>query len=152
MKPKLKINIIVPIVFIVLGLYWAYMGFTRYTFWADITGPGSGFLVAVVGIAFAIVNIVDLLQQRGVKDDITYDKEGWIMLGILGAIVVCAYLIGLIPALFLFLLLWFKLYAKYGWIKTILFSAAEVIIAYLIFNIWMDIPAEWGVVGNWLGL
>lgn len=131
----------IAIVTTLLGIYWVIEGF-RLEVW-DRISPGPGFFPVLVGMLTILFSIL-LFKESRMKKNSNMKKEElkWLIKVPLMAFVIVFAMnyVGTIVALFVFFLLWFKLIEKFNWKKTLILSICIMLVIYLIFVRWLQVP------------
>ena len=141
---RLNSRVLLPAVTSGLGLFWLIYGLTRYGWWGD-SGPRSGFFPAIIGSILFVVSILALVG--GLKSESPrYLGAGFHPFFAAVAVVSAALIIGLFPALTVFILMWIKFYEKYGWFKTLVTTGITIALFYGIFSLWLQVPFPEGVI------
>jgi len=151
MKGKVKLNFIFPVVTAILAVIWMYKGFFEYGMWdPSSTSPKDGlfpFVIAAVLLIASIFNIINSFKEKPV----TFEKNALYLVAAMAAIYIATEYIGLLPALFIFYVLWLKLYAKVDWKTTIIATAAMFVIVYFGFAVGLKIRFPKGLLFKMLG-
>lgn len=141
---KFRQKTIFPLCTLALGILWIWLGVTRYGFWIPKAGPGIGFfpiLVASVLIVFSIAAIFMSAKEEPAK----YDIEVLHLICAIIGVVIATYFIGLLYALFIYVVLWMKFYEKLSWKTTAVATAVLCVIVYATFVYWLQVPFPEGV-------
>lgn len=151
MKKKVKLNFIFPVVTAILSVVWMYKGFFEYGMWdPSSTSPKDGlfpFIIAAVLLVASIFNIISSFKEEAV----TFEKNALYLVAAMAAIYIATEYIGLLPALFIFYVLWLKLYAKVDWKTTIIATAAMFVLVYFGFAVGLKIRFPKGLLFKMLG-
>ena len=141
---KSKVKYTVPIACILIGIYFVVTSFRNYEVYNPTKGPMAGFMPLAVGILLILVALADLIQA-GKYQDVILEKENWFFVICVCVTVACNYLIGLLPAGFLFCFLWMRFKSKCSWKETIITLAVLAIVIFSIFVYWLKIPFTYGL-------
>ena len=101
MKPK-SLKFLFPLLLMIVGLVWVGFSVFKYGLY-NKAGPMSGFFPAMVGAAmflFAFFDFFDVLKTK--PGDVNLMM--FMPIFSIVAIILCAYLIGTFPAMFIFLI------------------------------------------------
>ena len=128
----------------VLFLVTAVLGF-----WSEAEGPGAGFFPAIIGCVLVFFSIVEFIKSIG-SDEVKFDKEALYIVGSVAGILILNFLIGLLPALFIYYIAWLKFIEKYPWKKVILITIFYGGIMYGVFSLWLKVPFPTGILLSWL--
>lgn len=135
-------ELMLPILSIVIGLYWTVQSF-EYGMWV-MDGPGGGVFPLIAGvmcIGFGIVMLVRHLKS-GAR---TYDIRAlYPVLSVVG-IIAATYAIGLIPALGVYVFLWLVAYERYSFLKSLAIGLGTGLVLYLLFDYWLAVPVPMGL-------
>lgn len=136
---------IFPILAIAVGIFWIVLSF-RYGLWVR-RGPGGGFFPLIGGAITVVFGLFYLIGEiRNPKPASIDPKFLHPILAVL-AVLLCSYAVGLVPSMFLFILLWLLLYEKYSFKLSLSLSAGTMAVLYSVFVYWLMVPLPKG----WLG-
>ena len=136
-KLPAKVIIIVPILCSAISIFWLIHGLNNYAFWDIYDGPRSAFLPSVIAALLLGSSILSVFIFLKKKEEITECWENWTIL-LAGFILFgLVFIIGMIPALLLFVLLWLKVYEKASWKHTIIVLCITFSISHFIFSVWL---------------
>lgn len=141
---KLNTKFIIPIATAVVSIIFIYLGITKYGFWQNGKGPMSGFYPILISIALLFTSILAFLQAFHEKVP-AFPKENWLVALSVVLIITASYLIGMIPSVLIFILVWVRYVEKFPWktaIATMLFIGC---IAIGIFVLWLDVQFPKGI-------
>ncbi len=145
MKGKIKLNFIFPVVTAILSVVWMYKGLFEYGMWdAASTSPKDGlfpFIIAAVLLIASIFNIISSFKEKPV----TFEKNALYLVAALALVYFFTEYIGLLPALFIFYVLWLKLYARVDWKTTIIATVALFAVVYFGFAVGLQIRFPQGL-------
>ncbi len=134
---------VLPILSIIAGAYWVFKSFS-YGLWI-MNGPGGGLFPLVGGILTVAFGMVLLVRQFRIKAPSGFSiKSVFPVIGVAG-IIGCTYLIGLIPSLGLFIILWLILYERYPKLKSIAIGLGSGVFLWLLFDLWLKVPVPMGL-------
>jgi hypothetical protein len=144
MKASLK-KMGIPLCSAVVGIVWVFVGLTHHGFWDEIKGPLPGFVPSLMAGVMVVVSIVGIFQSLK-REDAPGRRESWTIL--LAAFITfgLVFLVGMIPALLVFVFLWLRFYEKVSWKNTIIILVISFGIAYGVFVEWLSIPFPNGVI------
>lgn len=149
MKQKFQTKYVIPVASILFGAVFAGISLNKYELIDATKGPMSGFLPVVVGGLLVLVGAIDLLQAKNYAEPV-FEKENWYL--VLGVLLVIAgsYLFGILPGGYLLAFWWLKYKEKYSWKVTALVMAFLAVLVIGVFVLWLDIPFEYGIIGELL--
>lgn len=141
---------IVEILGIIFGLFYVFMGVTKYGIWEGKTILG-GFLPTVCGGFLAILCILMIISKikRGEKG-VAFDKVALLPVIAMIVILLVNTLVGLLPACIVVSLLWLRFVEKYSWKTSIIASVILFAFMYAIFSMWLNVPFPKGLLGELL--
>ncbi|MGN1164541.1 MAG: tripartite tricarboxylate transporter TctB family protein, partial [Candidatus Ornithospirochaeta sp.] len=128
----------------VIGIVWVFLGVSKYGLWNDAEGPMSGFFPTIVGSALIFFSIIGFLQSL-TQGKVKFEKSALLIVGSVAMILILNYLIGLLPALLIFYVLYLKLIEKYSWKTTIIATVFFGGIVYGAFKVWLGVPFPKGL-------
>lgn len=137
---------IIPVISLLGGIYWVYMGFDNYGFWVR-KGPGGGFMPVVGGTVVIIFSILVLNILRKEKSDFDFTWKAFIPAGALLGMVLCSYLLGMIISMALYIFVWLKFVEKHKLLSSLLISLCVTASIYAIFIGWLSVPMPKGLLG-----
>ena len=135
---------IVPVASGLLGAVFAIQSIRKYTFWNASKGPGPGFLPLIVGLLLIAFSVVAFLQEKD-KDSAPQEKDTYLFIVGILATVAAVYVVGFLPALFIFCILWMKVKEKLSWKTTIIVCIILAAIVYVLFIFWLKVPFRFGI-------
>lgn len=135
---------LVPLGITVTGIFFAVYSLTHYEFYQPTQGPMQGAVPAVLGILLALGGMLAVVQARK-ENPPPFDIRNWSVAGAMGVVIAASYVIGFLPSIFIFLVLWMKKKEKLPWKTTILITAVLVLFVVFVFSYWMQIPFTEGV-------
>ena len=145
MKEKLKLNFLFPAATAVMAAVWIYKGLFEYGLWdAQAKTPADGLFPVIIAIVLLIASISNIVTSFKEKP-VTFEKNALILTVTLAVIYIAVKYIGFLPALFIFYVLWLKLFSKVDWKTTIIATVVMCIIVYFGFSVWLKIRFEPGM-------
>ena len=124
-------------------------GLKKFGFWnATQKSPTPAFvpsIICVLLIAICLITVVTSLKEDGKA---VYHKEEFLVIGTSIAIIVCINIIGMLPTLALFVILWLKLLEKAPWKSTIIILAIVMAIVIGVFVLWLGVRFPNGMILN----
>ena len=141
-------KVIVPVVTCAIGILFASIAFGQYGFWDSVAmKPTKGFFPGIISIGLIALSVLAFVN--GLKSPTAEFRliNWYVPLAVL-LIIAATYVIGMIPSLLIFVLLWLKVYEKQSWSTTII---ALLIVSFIVigcFRIWLDIQFPIGFIGE----
>ena len=151
-KKGLNLRVIIPLATIIVSLVFIIVGLKDYGFWN--AQPTPGFFPIIIAVVLLASSIVCFFQVARDKDgaDVKYNRnELMVMLGAAG-IILCTFLIGLVPSCLIYILLWLKLVEHAPWKAVITIEIIMAAIILGVFTTWLQIRFPVGLLGSLLGL
>lgn len=145
---KIPTKVIVPVVTCAIGILFASIAFGQYGFWDSVAmKPTKGFFPGIISIGLIALSVLAFIN--GLKSPTAEFRliNWYVPLAVL-LIIAATYVIGMIPSLLIFVLLWLKVYEKQSWTTTII---ALLIVSFIVigcFRIWLDIQFPIGIIGE----
>lgn len=132
------------ILVIFAGMYWIVSGL-EYGLWVR-KGPGGGFMPLVAGIATILCAIWTLIAAR--NETVPPELVSWhalLPIGGLVGVVASSYVVGLIPAIAIFIVLWLKAVEHHPLQFSLITGLSSAGLLYLIFGVWLQVPFPLGL-------
>ena len=145
---KIPTKVIVPVVTCAIGILFASIAFGQYGFWDSVAmKPTKGFFPGIISIGLIALSVLAFIN--GLKSPTAEFRliNWYVPLAVL-LIIAATYVIGMIPSLLIFVLLWLKVYEKQSWTTTII---ALLIVSFIVigcFRIWLYIQFPIGFIGE----
>ena len=145
---KIPTKVIVPVVTCAIGILFASIAFGQYGFWDSVAmKPTKGFFPGIISIGLIALSVLAFIN--GLKSPTAEFRliNWYVPLAVL-LVIAATYVIGMIPSLLIFVLLWLKVYEKQTWTTTII---AILIVSFIVigcFRIWLDIQFPIGFIGE----
>ena len=145
---KLPTQQILPIIGFIVGLVFFMIGMGDFGFWNHNTHtPTEGFFPIIIAVGLMIFSVMAFLQSLKKKGE-EYKALNWyVPLGFVG-LIVGVFVIGTVPAVIVFEILWCRFYEKMSWKTTIIATVFCLIIVIPIFTMWLQIDFPIGLIGN----
>ena len=150
MKGKFGTKQIVPLLLAAVGVLFAVIGLTQLGFWKDPDGPMPGFFPSIMAIVMVLSSIAAFMMSLKEEEQPVYHKDELMVLAAMAGIIAGSMIIGMIPSLILFILLWLRLFQKAPWKDTIIVLAVCMAITIGVFGLWLGIQFPWGLLENFM--
>lgn len=144
---SLNSKILIPAVTAFIGGLFVYLGLTKFGFWDSINGPMPGFLPTITGSLLLAISLFSLKQAWGSQAPIYYGIELSVILGCLG-IILLTFIIGLIPSVIVYIVVWLRYVEKTPWISTLKVAGFMTVLVVGVFVLWLKIPFPKGLLEN----
>jgi hypothetical protein len=136
---------IIPVVTAVIAAVFIYLGLTKYGFWHEMRGPLPGFFPTIIGFTLLGVSLLAFLGARK-EEETRYPIENWYpALGVV-AIMLSTLVIGMLPSLAVFVILWLRFFEKFSWKTTLIGFAVIMAIVIGAFVLWLGVPFPKGFI------
>ena len=141
------VNQAIPIATAAMAVVFIWLGLSKYGFWSDTKGPLPGFFPVVVAAAMLLVSLLAFVQSFAGSAP-SWPAENWLV--VLSAVLIIGgtFLIGMVPSLAVYVLLWLKRYEKCSWRTTLVTTAVIMAVVIGCFVIWLGVPFPKGLIYN----
>ncbi len=144
-KRTITVMQVIPIVGIIISLVFMYLGLTKYGFWDEFKGPKPGFFPTIISVLMLLASSLSLVFSFKEKT-VDWPLENWILpLSVLG-VLLATFVIGLLPSLAIFVILWLKKFEKCTWKTTLTVFAIIAAIVVGAFVLWLGVPFPKGII------
>lgn len=141
---KLTSKMLIPVVTTVIAGVFIAMGYVKYGFWDHTKGTLPGFFPVIIGLLLlgtSVLVFLSALKEEGTR----YPVENWYpALGTL-AVILATFVIGMLPSLAIFVLLWLRWFEKLSWKTTLIVFAIIMGIVIGAFMMWLGVPFPKGM-------
>lgn len=134
---------IIPLAAAALAVVWIVVGLTEYGFWGGAKGPTPGFVPIIVAAVMLGVSLLAFVQSFK-EDKPVYPRANWLVILAGFAIFAGIFIIGMIPSVAIYVLVWLKLYEKCSWKNTLIVFAIIMAIVLGVFVFWLQVPFPTG--------
>lgn len=144
-KNKINLRIVIPLATIVFSLVFIIVGLKDYGFWKG--QPTPGFFPIIIAVVLLVSSIACFLQIARDRDSETvrYNRnELMVMLGA-AAIILCTFLIGLVPSCLIYIFLWLKFVEHASWKVIVIIELIMAAIILGVFTFWLQIRFPMGL-------
>lgn len=144
-KNKINLRIVIPLATIVFSLVFIIVGLKDYGFWKG--QPTPGFFPIIIAVVLLVSSIACFLQIARDRDSETvrYNRnELMVMLGA-AAIILCTFLIGLVPSCLIYIFLWLKFVEHTSWKVIVIIELIMAAIILGVFTFWLQIRFPMGL-------
>lgn len=146
---NLRASRVIPLSTLLFACVFLYLGVTRFGFWHDAVGPLPGFVPSIIAALLIPVSLLALLQSGKAKP-VRYSRSCYtVVLGV-AAVMASTFLIGMIPSLALYLVVWLRRFGKASWRQTVITTFIMMGITIGVFVAWLNVPFPKGVLGQFL--
>lgn len=141
-------QLLIPVCTGLLALVFIVVGIGSYGFWDK--QPTPGFFPIIIAVALLVSSAVCIFQGLRAKDgkEVCYNiHELMVILGG-GAIIVGTFLIGLVPSLLVYILVWLRLVEHASWKVIIVIELIVAAIVLGVFSGWLQVRFPVGLLGE----
>ena len=144
-KKRFNLRTVIPLATIVVSLVFIIVGLKDYGFWKG--QPTPGFFPIIIAVVLLVSSIACFLQIARDRDSETvrYNRnELMVMLGA-AAIILCTFLIGLVPSCLIYIFLWLKFVEHASWKVIVIIELIMAAIILGVFTFWLQIRFPMGL-------
>lgn len=145
---SIKTKQIIPLLLVGLGVVFAVIGFTQLGFWNSVDGPQPGFFPSIMAIVMVLSGIITFFQSLKDDNNVEYKLPELLVIGAGLVIFAATFIIGLVPTIILYIILWLKLFEKSSWKATLTVLAICAFITIVVFGMWLGIQFPMGILEN----
>ena len=144
-KKRFNLRTVIPLATIVVSLVFIIVGLKDYGFWKGQPTPGFfPIIIAVVLLASSIACFLQIARDRD-SETVRYNRnELMVMLGA-AAIILCTFLIGLVPSCLIYIFLWLKFVEHASWKVIVIIELIMAAIILGVFTFWLQIRFPMGL-------
>ena len=144
-KKKWNLRAVIPLATIVISLVYILVGLKDYGFWKGQPTPGFfPIIIAVVLLASSIACFIQIARDKD-SEAVRYNRnELIVMLGAAG-IILCTFVIGLVPSCLIYIFLWLKFVERASWKVILIIECIMAAIILGVFNFWLQIRFPMGL-------
>lgn len=138
---------VVPLIVAAICVIFLVTGLSKFGFWNDATkSPTPAFVPSIICVLLILICLITVITSlRKDEAKARYDKDEFLIILTAGAIIGCTYLIGMLPALALFVVLWLKLVEKTPWTTTLIILAIVMALVIGVFVLWLGVRFPTGL-------
>ena len=144
-KKRFNLRTVIPLATIVVSLVFIIVGLKDYGFWKG--QPTPGFFPIIIAVVLLASSIACFLQIARDKDSgtVRYNRnELMVMLGAAG-IILCTFVIGLVPSCLIYIFLWLKFVEHASWKVIVIIELIMAAIILGVFTFWLQIRFPMGL-------
>ena len=120
------------------------MGLFKYNLWVN-RGPGGGVFAVFAGTIMVVCGIIVLLRFIKSKEKSVMEKDAILMIGAAILTALMCNIIGMIPSLGLYIVLWLKLKEKMSVAKSALIGVGTAVFLWVVFDLLLNVAIPWGM-------
>lgn len=142
---------IVPLCIAVLCGVFIYTGLTKYGFWdAKKAEPTAAFVPTIICVILLALCLASVVMSLGKDGKAQYHKDELMIILAAVAVIASIFVIGMLPSLALFVVLWLKLVEKSSWKSTLLVLVIVMAIVVGVFVLWLKVQFPWGLLERFM--
>ena len=142
---RIGVTQLIPIAAALIAVVFIWLGLTRYGFWSPAKGPLPGFFPVVIAAGMLGISVLAFIFSFREEVPI-WPRENW-MVALSGLLIIAAtFLIGLIPSVAVYVIVWLRWYEKCSWKTTLITFAVIMAIVVGCFVIWLGVPFPKGLI------
>ena len=144
-KKKWNLRTVIPLATIGISLVYILVGLKDYGFWKGQPTPGFfPIIIAVVLLASSIACFIQIARDKD-SEAVRYNRnELMVMLGAAG-IILCTFVIGLVPSCLIYIFLWLKFVERASWKVILIIECIMAAIILGVFTFWLQIRFPMGL-------
>ena len=135
---------IIPLLTALIAGVFIATGLTKFGFWKESIGPTPGFVPIIIATIMLAISVLVFIQSFK-EEKPQYPTANWLVIlagfGIFGL----TFLIGMLPTLAIYVLVWLKSYEKCSWKTTLTVFAVIMAIVLGVFVLWLGVPFPKGL-------
>lgn len=136
-----------PIFTALFALVWMYFGFAVYGFWDARKGPLGGFFPILVAALMLVASLAAIVQANREKPP-DFRRESLMLIVAVFMIFIASFVVGMLPALALFLVGWLHWVEKYPWRTTLTVSLVIFAVVFGVFVLWLNVRFPAGMLSH----
>lgn len=136
---------ILPIATFVLGLIFLVLGLSKYGFWETRQGPLPGFFPSLMAIIMLVASVLAFIFSFK-EENAHWPTANWHAILSVILIFAATFIIGLLPSVFVYMLIWLRKYEGVSWKTTIISTGVTMLIVYAAFVLWLGVPFPKGII------
>lgn len=147
MLKKINTRQVVPLIIAAVCVLFLVTGISKFGFWnSTAKSPTPAFVPSIVCILLFIVCLITVFKgDKEAEKPTKYYREEFLVILTAAAVIGCTCLIGMLPALGLYVLLWLKLLEHASWRTTIIIMAIVMAIVIGVFVLWLGVRFPTGL-------
>lgn len=138
---------IVPLCLAVLCGVFIYTGLTKYGFWDSVKKtPTPAFVPTIVCTVMLVICLADVAFGLNKDGRASYYRDEFLIILAAVGIIACTFVLGMLPSLALFVVLWLKVVEKSNWKTTAIILAIVMAIVIGVFVLWLKVQFPQGII------
>ena len=138
---------IVPLIIAAISTVFLVTGLTKFGFWnAAKKSPTPAFVPSIICALLIVICLITVITSLKKEGKAKFYKDEFLIILTGAAIVGCTYLIGMLPALGLFVILWLRLVEHAPWKTVIIIFAIVAVLVVGVFVLWLGVRFPTGLI------
>ena len=151
MFKKLNTRLVVPLIIAAVCAVFLVTGLAKFGFWNSATqSPTAAFVPSIICALLIVVCLITVVTGWNKGGKAEYHRDEFLIILTAGAVIGGTYLIGMLPALGLFVVLWLKLVEHTPWKTTIIILAIVAALVIGVFVMWLGVRFPTGAIYDML--
>ena len=143
---KIGTKQIVPLCIIAVCVVFLITGLQKFGFWnAKQKSPTAAFVPSIICVLLIVICVITIISSLKESGKAVYHRQEFLMIGTAVAIIAGIYLIGMLPTLAIFTVLWLKVLEKAPWKTTIIILVIVMAIVIGVFVLWLGVRFPQGM-------
>ncbi|MFA6506962.1 MAG: tripartite tricarboxylate transporter TctB family protein [Treponemataceae bacterium] len=142
---RFGVNQLIPFAMTAIAVVFIWLGISVYGFWSATKGPLPGFFPVVVAVCMLFAGIFAYISSFKEKEPV-WPRANWLVVLSVALIMGATFLIGLLPSIAVYVLVWLKGYEKCSWKTTLITFAFIMFIVIGCFVLWLGVPFPKGII------
>lgn len=142
---RFGVNQVIPLAAALMALAFIGLGLGKYGFWSPTKGPLPGFFPVVVATGMLVAAVFAFVFSLK-EEAASWPRENWMVVWSALLVIGGTYLVGMVPSLAIYLLLWLRAYEKCSWKTTLVTFAVIMAIVVGCFVLWLGVQFPMGIV------
>ena len=130
---------VMPLIIAAICGVFIQNGLSKFGFWDSSKGPSAAFVPTIVCTLLIALCVVAFVQSFKDTKPVKYYKDEFVMIAMGFILLGAVYLIGMLPALAVFVVLWLKLMEKAPWKHIIVILVIVMAIVIGVFVVWLKV-------------
>ena len=136
---------VMPLLLAAMAIVWLVVGLGEFGFWIEGTGPSPAFVPTIISVALLVMSVIQFIfsfKEKPAK----YHRDELMYIGVIAALLLAVYLIGMLPAMTIFLFVWMKFVEKAPWSHTLIVTVGTMALLIGVFAIWLQVRFPMGLI------
>lgn len=137
---------IVPLCLAALCGVFIYTGLAKYGFWDSVKkSPTPAFVPTIICSVMLVICLADVVFGLSKDGKARYYRDEFLIILAAAGIIACTFVIGMLPSLALFVVLWLRLVEKSNWKTIAIILVLVMAIVVGVFIVWLKVRFPQGM-------